>query len=298
MLLVTGATGNVGRELVRALDAKDAEIRILVRDPARAAALPARAERVVGDLDDPATLAPAFAGVDGLFLLTPGIGTAQTAHAVAAARHAGVRHIVHLSSSNVLGDPMPAMGRWHHEREEIVRACGIPATILRPGGFTTNALEWAPTIREQGYVLDPVGPGRHAPVDPADIADVAALVLTGAADPGGVGGHRGGHLGKEYVLTGGEALTVTEQVRIIAGVIGRPIEVRPAATPAEAVRSRFPAGAPQALADAITEAFALMRADTTGLRTDTVERLLGRRPRGFADWCARNADAFRPAAAR
>jgi uncharacterized protein YbjT (DUF2867 family) len=295
MLLVTGATGNVGRELVRALDAKDAEIRILVRDPARAAALPARAERVVGDLDDPATLAPAFAGVDGLFLLTPGIGTAQTAHAVAAARHAGVRHIVHLSSSNVLGDPMPAMGRWHHEREEIVRACGIPATILRPGGFTTNALEWAPTIREQGYVLDPVGPGRHAPVDPADIADVAALVLTEAADPGGVGGHRGGHQGKEYVLTGDEALTVTEQVRIIAGAIGRPIEVRPAATSAEAVRSRFPAGAPQALADAVTEAFTLMRADTTGLRTDTVERLLGRRPRGFADWCARNADAFRPA---
>ena len=300
MLLVTGATGNVGRELVRALDAEGAEVRILVRDPARAAALPARAERAVGDLDDPATLAPAFAGVDGLFLLTPGIGTAHTAHAVAAARRAGVRHIVHLSSSNVLGDPMPAMGRWHHEREEIVRACGIPATILRPGGFTTNALEWAPTIREQGYVLDPVGPGRHAPIDPADIAAVAALVLTGTGDLGGDaghgGGHRGGHAGREYVLTGDEALTVTEQVRIIAGALGRPIEVRPAATPAEAVRSRFPAGAPQALADAITEAFTLMRADTTGLRTDTVERLLGRRPRSFADWCARNADAFRPPA--
>ncbi|MFF4414522.1 NAD(P)H-binding protein [Streptosporangium sp. NPDC001559] len=283
MILVTGATGNVGRELVRELDEKGAEVRVLVRDLARAAALPARAERVVGDLEEPATLEPAFAGVDRLFLLTPGVGTGHTANAVAAAKAAEVSHIVHLSSANVLGDPMPAMGRWHHEREEIVRACGIPATILRPGGFMTNALEWASAIREKGYVLDPVGPGRYAPIDPADIAAVAALVLT-----------EDGHQGTDHVLTGDEALTVTEQVQIIASATGRHIEVREAATPAEAVHSRFPDGAPEALAAAIIEGFALMRADTVGFRTDTVERLLGRGPRTFAHWCARNADAFRP----
>ncbi|WP_369141934.1 NAD(P)H-binding protein [Streptomyces sp. R44] len=283
MILITGATGNIGHELVRELDGTGTEVRALIRDPARAAALPARAKGVVGDLDEPATLAPAFAGVDKLFLLTPGIGTDHTAHAVAAAQAAGVSHIVHLSSANVLGDPMPAMGRWHHEREEIVRACGIPTTVLRPGGFMTNALEWAPTIREEGYVLDPVGPGRYAPIDPVDIAAVAALVLT-----------ENGHQGEEYVLTGDEALTVTEQVQIIAAAAGRPIEVRAALTPAQAVRSRFPRGVPRALADAITEGFALMRADTVGFRTDTVEKLLGRRPRTFAQWCARNAGAFRP----
>ncbi|GAA4589358.1 NAD(P)H-binding protein [Planotetraspora phitsanulokensis] len=283
MILATGATGRIGRELVRELDERNAEFRILVRDPSRAADLPASAERVVGDLDEPATLTPAFDGIDRLFLLTPGIGVAQAANAVTAARTAGVRHIVLLSSIWVFGDPVPAMGRWHHEREQLLRMSGIPSTVLRPGGFTTNALEWVPSIHKEGFVLDAIGPGRSAPIDPADIAAVAALVLT-----------EDGHAGQTYVLTGNETLTIAEQVEIIADTIGRDIEVRAAASPEEIVRSRYPAGAPKPLADAILEAAAIMRADTTGVRTDTVRRLLGRRPRTFTEWCARNADALRP----
>ena len=282
MILVTGATGNIGRELVRELDEKHADYRILVRDPARAAGLPDRSARVVADLGDPATLIPAFDGADKVFLLTPGIGTEHTAHAVAAAKAAGVEHIVHLSSFNVLGDPMPAMGRWHHQREQIVRDSGVPATFLRPGGFMTNAFDWIPTIRAGRYVIDPVGPGRYAPIDPADIAAVTALTLT-----------ENGHDGKCYVPTGDELMTVAEQVQILAKATGLDIEVHEAATPAEAVQARFPNGAPPVLAEAIAEGFQLMRADTVGFRTDTVEQLLGRRPRTFADWCARNADAFR-----
>ncbi len=282
MLLVTGATGNIGRELVSELSAGSEKFRILVRDPARAAGLGQQAECVVADLDEPDSLRPAFDGVDRLFLLTPGIGLGHTAHAVAAARTAGVSRIVHLSSYNVLGDPMPAMGRWHHEREELIRASGIPATFLRPGGFMTNALDWLPTIREGGFVLDPIGPGRYAPIDPADIAAVAALTL-----------REDGHDGEAYVLTGEETFTVAEQVRVLSAALGRHIEVRTVATPADAVRSRFPGGAPAALAEAIIEGFTLMRADTTGFRTDTVKRLLGREPRTFADWCVRNAHRFR-----
>jgi uncharacterized protein YbjT (DUF2867 family) len=287
MLLVTGPTGHVGRELVRELDARGVPQRVLVRDPARAAGLPERAERAVGDLDRPATLAAAMDGADALFLLVPGTGTAHTAHAIAAAQAAGVRRIVYLSSYAVIGDPMPAMGRWHHERERLIRASGIPATFLRPCGFMTNAFDWLPTLRDGGYVLDPVGPGRAAPIDPADIAAVAALTLTS-----------GGHEGKEHLLTGGETFTVAEQVRVLAKATGRDIEVRTAATPAEAVRFRYPDGAPPALAGALIEGLTLMRADTAGVRSDTVRRLLGREPRTFADWCARNAHLFpRPAAA-
>jgi uncharacterized protein YbjT (DUF2867 family) len=281
MLLVTGATGHVGRPLVRELDARGAAFRVLVRDPARAAGLPDRAERLVGDLDAPATLAGALDGVERLFLLVPGTGLDHTEHAVAAAQAAGVRHIVYLSSYFAIGDPVPPMGRWHHRREQLIRASGIPATLLRPSGFMTNVFDWRPTLREGGYVLDPTGPGRAAPIDPADVAAVAAATLT-----------EDGHQGKEYLLTGGEVFTVAEQVQILARALGRDLEIRTVASPAEAVRFRYPDGAPPALADALIEGLNLMRADTTGVRSDTVQRILGREPRTFADWCARNAHAF------
>ena len=95
-----------------------------------------------------------------------------------------------------------------------------------------------------------------------------------------------GHQGKEYVLTGDEAFTVAEQVQIRAKALDRDLEVREVATPAESVRFRYPNAAPPALADALIEGLTLMRADTVGLRTDTVRQLLGRRPRTFADCCA------------
>jgi uncharacterized protein YbjT (DUF2867 family) len=239
---------------------------------------------MIGDLDKPMELD----GFSQVFLLTPGTGTSQCAHVVDAAARVGVRHIVLLSSFAVLGDPVPAMGRWHHEREQLIRASGIPATFLRAGGFMTNALEWVPTIRSASYVLDATGPGRLAPIDPFDIAAVACHVLTSP----GHAGKSPGHAGEEYVLTGPEALTVAEQVAIIGAATGLSISVRQPASVAEAIRSRYAGEIPQALADAMTEAFELVRADTVGLRTDTVQQLLGRPPRTFADWCARNADAF------
>lgn len=281
MLLLTGATGNIGRELTRELTTAGVDYRVLVRDNARTATLPPQAEQCRGDLDDPAALARALDGVTALFLLVPGIGLDHTRHAVQAAQEAGVRRIVLISSFHVCYDPIPAMGRWHHERERLVRASGIPATILRGGGYMTNALEWSPAIRAGQPVLDPTGPGRFAPIDPADIAAVAAEALT-----------ENGHEGMDYALTGAESFTIAEQVAVLAQELGRPIRIHEATTPEEAVRSRFPHGAPPALAAAIVEGFAQMRSDTTGLRTNTVSDLLGRPPRTFAQWCRTHREAF------
>jgi uncharacterized protein YbjT (DUF2867 family) len=284
MILVTGATGHVGRELVKELVHREQEVRIVVRDLARAREVPEGVERVVADFADREALRAAFEGADQLFLLVPGIAHAPAVNALAAAVSTGIRHVVYLSSYAVAVDPMPAMGRWHHEREQLVHASGIPATVLRPCGFMTNTLDWLPTLREGGYVLDPVGPGKAALIDPADIGAVAAVALTDD-----------GHAGAGYTLTGDQPLTIAEQAAVLAAAAGIQIEVREVQTPEQAVRFRYPDGAPPELAAALVEGLRLMRADTEGLRTDTVRRLLGRPPRSFTDWCHDHAEAFRPA---
>jgi uncharacterized protein YbjT (DUF2867 family) len=284
MVLVTGATGHVGRELVRELVRRGEKVRILVRDPARADDLPAVAERVVGDLQDRSSLEVAFEGAKRLFLLVPGIGHDGAVNALAAAADAGLAHIVYLSSYAVALEPMPAMGRWHHEREQLIRASGIPATFVRPCGFMSNVMDWLPTLRAGGYVLDPVGPGKAALIDPADIADVAALALT-----------EDGHAGASYTLTGDDPLTVAQQAAVLAAATGIEIEIREVQTTEEVVRFRYPQGVPSELAAALVEGLQQMRADTEGFCTDTVRRLLGRPPRSFADWCNRNAATFRNA---
>ncbi|TCC11998.1 NAD(P)H-binding protein [Kribbella soli] len=270
MLFITGATGHVGRALVEELNRRGAVFRALVRSPRPE--LPA--EQIVGDLDGPLDLR----GVDKVFLVVPGTGLDHTANVVAAARRAGVRQIVYLSSYAVLGDPIPAMGRWHHERERLIADSGIAGTFLRPTGFMTNAFDWLPTIRAGGYVLDPIGPGRAAPIDPADIAAVAATMLI-----------EDGHEKQAYTVTGPESFTVAEQVAILGAAIGRALDVQPIATPAEAVRFRYPDGAPAELAAALIEGLTLMRADTIGVRTDVVRRLTGRSPNTFSAWCKENA---------
>jgi uncharacterized protein YbjT (DUF2867 family) len=282
MLLITGATGHIGRELVPMLEAADAAIRVLVRDPRRADDFPASVDRAVGDLGDPDTLTAALDGVDRVFLLVPGIDHAPVHNVLAAARRARVERIVYLSSYAVGVNPMPAMGQWHHQREEMIKASAISVTTLRPCGFMTNVLDWLVTLHSDGCVFDPVGPGRAALIDPADIAAVAATTLTDDC-----------HAGRTYTLTGDEPLTVREQARILEGAAGIKIPVREVSTPEEAIRFRYPHGAPPALAAALAEGLRLMRADTTGLTTTDVREVLGRPPHTFAEWCARNAHLFR-----
>ena len=200
MLLLTGATGKVGRPLAEMLGARGVPFRALVRSLDRAAPLrDAGAELVEGDLARPDTLARAFDGVDRLFLLTaPAEEMVALQHnAIEAARAAGVRHVVKLSAVGAgPGDPVPVrVARWHAEIEGALRASGMAWTMIRPHGFMQNTFAFAPSVAAEGRFYAP-DTGRYPVVDARDVAAVAAAALTGGA-----------HEGAEYEVTGPERLS-------------------------------------------------------------------------------------------
>lgn len=280
MYLITGATGNVGGALARQLHEQGHSVRALVRDPSRAANLPAGIERAVGDLDNPESVLKAVQGVDGVFLMQVGPGTEQTKTMIDAARAADVPKIALLSSVGARLQPLPIIGAALAAREQVMRESGLGVTYLRPNSLMSNAFWWLDSIR-LGQVLDPTGAGRMGLVDPGDVARVAAVALT-----------EEGHIGKGYFLTGPEALTSREQVKIIAEVIGRSIDFEDT-TPHEFARAGIQRGTAPELANAMENLNELFRAGRAGFVTDDVQNITGVAPRTFRDWCERNASAFR-----
>jgi uncharacterized protein YbjT (DUF2867 family) len=280
MILVTGATGHVGGALARHLHQRGEKVRVLVRDPQKAAALPDDIERMVGDLGDPGTLTEAFEGVDKAFLMAVGPNTEHVVNAAAAAADAEVSHVAVLSSIGA-ASPELLIGKWHADREQAVLDAGLPYTFLRPGGFASNALQWAPSIRTEGTVYDPYGPVPQAVIDPVDVAAVAAVSLT-----------EDGHTGRTYVLTGDELTTGAERTEILSRVLGRPLE-HVEQTPEQGEQAALDAGAPPALAGALRTMYQQMRTAPAAVVTDDVHRVTGRAPARFEEWCRRNAAAFR-----
>jgi NAD(P)H-binding len=170
MILVTGATGTVGAELVPRLLAAGQAVRVLTRDPAKTAHLENEVEKATGDLDKPETLAAAMDSVQAVYLISQ---AGQADAAVAAARQAGVRHIVRQSTMEAGFDPPLGPRRWHRQAEQAIERSGLAWTHLRPTMMMTNtAAGWAPGIRATGTVRFPGGTGRLSPVDPRDIAVV------------------------------------------------------------------------------------------------------------------------------
>jgi uncharacterized protein YbjT (DUF2867 family) len=204
--LVTGATGHVGGPVARQLHEQGHRVRALVRDPARAASLPAGMEVAAGNLDDPETVAKAVTGAEAIFVMRVGTGTGQTTTMAAAAQDAGVARVVLLSSAGARLLPLDAnpMGAAFAAREQILRESGLGVTYLRPDAFASNTFRWRDAVRA-GKVTDPTGDGVLAVIDPDDIARVAVAALTD-----------GGHVGKGYLLTGPQALTSHQQVAAIA----------------------------------------------------------------------------------
>ena len=158
MILITGATGNVGRELTQQLLEAGQPLRLLTRDASKLSALDGRVEIAVGDLGKPETLESAFEGVERLFLVTA--STQQDQNVLNAAKDAGVRHVVKLSTFEAVDPLMAEHVKWHREREELIRASGLAWTFLRPTMFMSTALDWAETIRQEGVFYFPGGEGR------------------------------------------------------------------------------------------------------------------------------------------
>lgn len=271
-ILVTGATGTVGRQVVSELLARGHEVRALTRDAAKAA-LPAAVEVAEGDLTRPETLAPALEGVTGLHLITFG-GAAFTPletgpRILETARSAGVRRITVLHG----GGPTPL--------EDTVRADdGVDWTVLMPVEFMANALEWADGIISSGEVREPFVARLSAMVHEGDIGAVAAVALT-----------EEGHGGQEYVITGPELLTVGDKVAAIAAETGREITLVEL-TEQQAVEQWRAACLPEDVITFLLETYG-NTPEVGRTVSGTVEKVTGRPARTFAQWAAEHADAFR-----
>ncbi|GAA5165895.1 NAD(P)H-binding protein [Pseudonocardia eucalypti] len=284
MILVTGATGHVGAELVRRLASAGAEpVRAMTRRPEAFTALPG--VRVVrGDADDPASLCAAFHGVERAFLMSAepvgggGRRPTQLPRLVEAAVRAGVRHVVALSVYTG-GGGGDVIAEWCGRIEGAVTDSGMDWTLLRPGRFMSNALHWAPMIQRGDDITIPFAHRPAASIDPADIAAVAALALT-----------TDDHRGAAYQLSGPEAHTPAEELSVLAELLDRPL--RAIDPPLDTVRAGMRRGG------VTDEVFDAMVARTLGSDVGTellptVAELLGRPPGRFADWARTHLDQFR-----
>lgn len=280
MIVITGATGNVGQPLVELLAEAGHTVTAVSR--AQSAPLPSRpgVVPVVADLSDVATLAPALTGADALFLIVSGAGghvdgPALMKHAEAA----GVRRVVLLSSQAVGTRPGAPSHAALVELEAAVRSSAMEWTVLRPGGFASNALAWVPMIKETNAVHAPFGDVALPAVDPHDIAEVAAAVLTG-----------NGHSGKTYELTGPVATTPRERVEEIAAATGRSLEF--VELTADEARHQLAAFMPPVVVEGT---LAILGHPTAAERAVSphVEEVLGRPARGFGEWARRFAAAYK-----
>ncbi|MFE5157838.1 NAD(P)H-binding protein [Streptomyces sp. NPDC056697] len=281
MIVVTGATGNVGRPLVEALAAVGEQVTAVSRRPG-GAELPEGVRHHRADLADPGRLRPALEGADALFLLFAGellAGTAQTGALLDVARSAGVRRVVLLSSQAAGTRPDAVSHAAMRAFEDTVRPSGLDWTILRPGGFASNAFAWAESVRKERMIAAPFADVGLPVVDPADIAEVAAAALR---EPG--------HAGRTYELTGPAPVTPRGQADAIADALGEPVRFTELSR--ERARAEMLRFMPEPVADGTLDILGEPTADEQRVSPD-VERVLGRPPRAFADWAMRNIAAFR-----
>ncbi|GLY89351.1 NAD(P)H-binding protein [Actinoallomurus iriomotensis] len=276
MILVTGATGNVGSELVSALAEEGHRVRALVRDP-RKATLPAGVEPVTGDLNEPGTLTGALSGVRAVFLLP---GYADMPGLLTRIREAGAERVVLLSGGSAGGGDMSnAVSRYMIVSERAVRDSGLPWTFVRPKAFMSNALRWLPQLAAGDVVRVPFPTVRAAAVDPYDIAAVAARSLV-----------TGEHEGRIHLVSGPESLLPADQVAVLAKVLDR--DLRCEGMTEEEARTEMEATMPVEYVDAFFSFYVDGTLDESQVEP-TVQEVTGRPPRTFEQWARAHAETFR-----
>lgn len=284
LILVTGATGTVGAEVVKQLVDNRQQVRVLVRDLAKARRFGSSVEVSHADLSTLDALVPVFAGVEKAFVgVSPSPELARLeSNAFEAAKAAGVKHVVKLSGRDLDADFMAGakLAQVHTESEQRLQASGMAWTVLRPGWFASNVLMWR--VMEQGGLFLPAGDGRDVPIDPRDIAAVAVKALT-----------MPGHAGKTYEITGPEFLTYAEMIRKVAITTGKPVAY--VDTPEAAVREgMLAAGIDPEMVNSLMQYFAGVRAGKIRPPTTGVDEVLGRPPRTFDEWLRDHKEALSP----
>jgi uncharacterized protein YbjT (DUF2867 family) len=284
LILVTGATGTVGAEVVKQLIDNRQQVRVLVRDPAKARRFGGSVEVTHADLSTPDTLIPVFAGVEKAFVgvsVGPELARLEN-NGFAAAKAAGVKHVVKLSGRDLNADFMAGakLAQMHTESEQRLRASGMAWTVLRSGWFASNILMWR--VMEQGGLFLPAGDGKDVPIDPRDIAAVAVKALT-----------RPGHEGKTYEITGPEFLTYAEMIRKVAIATGKPVAYMD--TPEATVREgMLAAGINPEMVNSFLQYFSGVKAGKIHPPTTGVDEVLGRPPRTFDEWLRDHKEALSP----
>lgn len=281
MIVVTGATGNVGRSLVRALVAAGDRVTATSRSVSPAD-LPEGVAARRADLTDARSLRPVFDGAEALFLQNggPTAHLMPTGEVLEAAAAGGVKRVVLLSSQGVVTRPdSESHGRVAGAIEEAVRASGLEWTILRPGGFASNTYAWAESVRTARTVTAPFGDVGLPVIDPDDIAEVAAVALRSAE-----------HGGLAYELTGPALVTPRQQAEALGAALGEPVRfVEQSREEARAMMTRF---MPEPVVDTT---LSILGAPTEAERriSPDVERVLGRPAGSYEEWARRHAAAFR-----
>lgn len=286
MILITGATGNTGMEVVRQVTSKGARVRALVRNPEKAITVGGGGvETAAGDLDKPETLAKALKGIDKVFLLST-VDPRQVqlqGNLVEAAKKAGVKHIVKMSALGAALDSPVSFGRWHAQTEAQIEKSGMAFTHLRPHFFMQNVLMFAGSIAKDGVFHAPMKNGKISLVDIRDIAAVAAKVLT-----------EGGHEGKAYVITGPEALTLAQMGQKIGAAAGKKVDY--VNVPPDAARqAMLGMGMREWLIEGMLALYALFSEGHGAAVTDVVAKVAGKPARTFDEFAREHAHVFRGA---